>query len=133
MLDASAMVEALVGTPLGGAARVRMRGCQLNAPAHLDAEVLSALGRLCRAQALSEVAVTAGLAQLAASPVARHPLSALLAGAWAQRDRLRLVDALYVELSRSLRAPLVTTDARLARAAPEITELVTPPDRNAER
>lgn len=49
VVDASAMVEALVGTRLGGATRTRLRGCELHAPAHLDTEVLSALGRLHRA------------------------------------------------------------------------------------
>jgi hypothetical protein len=56
------------------------------------------------------------LGDLAAAPIARHPVADLLSGAWQARDRFRLVDGLYVELSRSLGAPLVTTDGRLARA-----------------
>jgi len=54
---------------------------------------------------------------LAAAPVARHELKPLLAGAWRRRHRLRLVDALYVELADILGASLVTTDDRLARTA----------------
>lgn len=48
VIDASALLEALLGTELGWAVRARLRGGDLHAPAHLDAEVLSALGRLHR-------------------------------------------------------------------------------------
>lgn len=124
MLDASAAVEALLGSSRGSAVRHRMRGTQLHAPAHLDAEVLSALGRLHRAGDVRADTVTAALNELAAAPIARHPLPGLLLDAWLIRDRLRLVDALYVVLSEQLDARLVTTDARLARGS-EIAELVT--------
>jgi predicted nucleic acid-binding protein len=116
VLDASAAVEALIGSGVGRAVRARMRGCDLHAPAHLDAEVLSALGRLHRAGALDQQVIMRSLTELEAAPIARHPLAGLLAGAWAARESFRLVDGLYVELSRSLQTPLVTTDARLARA-----------------
>ena len=116
VVDASAMVEALAGTRLGRATRTRLRGCELHAPAHFDAEVLSALGRLHRAGELDAAIVSRALSELAIAPVVRHPLAGLLAGAWAARDRLRLVDALYVELSAALGAALVTTDGRLARS-----------------
>jgi predicted nucleic acid-binding protein len=116
VLDASAMVEALIGTPLGSRVRARIRGCELHAPAHLDAEILSALGRLHRAGDLDAETVTIALTELAAAPIARHQLAELLLGAWGAREQLRLVDALYAELSTALPAALVTTDARLARA-----------------
>jgi len=124
VLDASALVEALIGTTIGAWVRARMRGCELHAPAHLDAEVLSALGRLHRAGDLDAAFVSNALSELAAAPIRRHHLPQLLAGAWAARDRLRLVDALYVELSNALTAPLLTTDSRLARAH-DTAELVT--------
>ncbi|HET9104806.1 MAG TPA: type II toxin-antitoxin system VapC family toxin [Solirubrobacteraceae bacterium] len=116
VVDASAMVETLTGTRLGRATRTRLRGCELHAPAHFDAEVLSALGRLHRAGELDATLVSSALSELAIAPIVRHALAGLLAGAWAARDRLRLVDALYVELSTALGAALVTTDARLARS-----------------
>ena len=93
MLDASALVEALVGTDLGTAVRARMRGRILHAPAHLDAEVLSALGRLHRSGELADHLVAAMLDELASAPVHRHPLTPLLGGAWERRSQLRLVDA----------------------------------------
>ncbi len=117
VLDASAVVEALLGTDLGVRIRERMRGHLLHAPAHLDAEVLSALGRLHRAGDLDESTVAAALDELSAAPIRRHPLASLLSGAWARRESQPLVDALYVELALSLAsARLLTTDARLARS-----------------
>ena len=103
-----------------------MRGHELHGPAHLDAEVLSALGRLHRAGELPADAVTGSLGELVAAPIVRHHLTALLMGAWQARDGLRLVDALYLELSTQLRAPLLTTDAGLARASATAV-LVAPP------
>jgi len=124
VVDASAMVDLLVGSPLGDPVRRRLEHHQLHAPAHLDAEVLSALGRLHRGGKLSAIAVASRLRQLAAAPIVRHDLAALVEGAWSLRHNLRLVDALYVELALRLEAPLVTTDSALA-AASSAAELVT--------
>ena len=123
VLDASAVVEALLGSAVGRAVRRRMRGSVLHAPAHLDAEVLSALGRLHRAGDLSAEAVTVALRELASAPIARHPLAGLLNDAWRSRDGLRLVDALYTALCEHLGTRLVTTDARLVHESP-LAELV---------
>jgi predicted nucleic acid-binding protein len=125
VIDASAIVEALLGTDLGRKVRKRMRGHALHAPAHLDAEVLSALGRLHRAGELDQSTVEAALDELAAAPIRRHPLASLLSGAWARRENQRLVDALYAQLAASLDSiPLLTTDARLARSD-DRAELIT--------
>jgi predicted nucleic acid-binding protein len=118
VVDASAIVEVLVGTMFAGAVRARLRHTVWHAPAHLDAEVLSALGRIGRAGRLQDSDVDARLGLLASMPVQREPLPPLLPGAWARRADLRLVDALYVELAHRLDAPLITTDQRLARATP---------------
>jgi len=124
VVDASALIEALIGTKLGHAVRARMRDHELHGPAHLDAEVLSALVRLHRAGELSPDTVAAALSELEAAPIMRHHLAGLLLGAWQARDRLRFVDALYLELSTKLRVAVLTTDARLARAS-ATAELVT--------
>jgi predicted nucleic acid-binding protein len=118
VVDASAIVETLIGSRLGGDVRARLSDCELHAPAHFDAEVLSALGRLHRAGELTAAAVSAALRELTSAPIARHHLPGLLAGAWAARDRLRLADALYLELCQVLGVALLTTDARLARSSP---------------
>ena len=125
VLDASAVVEVLAGTELSSAVSHRIAGAVWYGPAHLDAEVLSALGRLARAGQLSDEAVAAGLAALARMPLTRAPLAPLLRGAWERREELRLVEAIYVELATTMSVALVTTDLRLARAAP-VAEAITP-------
>ncbi len=96
-----------------------MRGNELHAPAHFDAEVLSALRRLHRDGHLSPTDVSVRLELLQRLPVRRHQLSQLLTGAWNRRGNLRLVDALYVELAEQLDAPIITTDGRLAATIPQ--------------
>lgn len=118
VVDASALVDLLSEAASAAAVRERLQGTVLNAPAHLDTEVLSALGRMYRAGELAATKVDAALERLTAMPVARHPVADLLIGAWARRDDLRLVDALYVEVAARLHAPLLTLDGRLARASP---------------
>lgn len=88
----------------------------MHAPAHLDAEVLSAIGRLHRAGLLEADSAEAKIRALAAAPIQRHAVSDLLLGTWARRHQLRLVDAVYVELAVSRDVPLVTTDQRLRDA-----------------
>ena len=106
--------------------RARMRGRELHAPAHLDAEVLSAFGRLYRAGDLGAPSAEAALGALAAAPIRRHALADLLSAAWGAPEQLRLVDALYVELARSLGSlALLTTDERLANQC-ELAEPIAP-------
>ena len=126
VVDASVLVDLLLGNDVGVKVEFRLRGQELHAPAHLDAEVLSALGRLHRAGQLDEEQVSERLDALATAAIERHPLPNLLAGAWTRRHTLRLVDALYVELAEQLDATLLTTDGPLA-AATEIAELIENP------
>lgn len=112
VLDASALVDLLLGNAKGEAVKNRLSGNRLHAPAHLDAEVLSALGRLYRAGLLSEDNVEVILSEIPQAVISRHPVHRLLLGAWSRRHRLRLADALYVELAAEL-GVLVTTDRRL--------------------
>ena len=125
MLDASALLDVLVGTEVASAVVRRIEGLVWHAPAHLDAEVLSALGRVARAGELSAADVTSRLELLARMRLTRNPVAPLLLGAWARRGDLRLVDALHVELADQPDAHLITTDHRLARATPP-AEAVTP-------
>lgn len=118
IVNASAMVDLLVGSSAAGAIETRLRGHELHVPAHFDAEVLSALGRLQRAGEMSARQVTTRLKRVSEAPIQRHDLTPLLNGAWKRRHNLRLVDALYVELANRLDAPILTTDAGLAASSP---------------
>jgi predicted nucleic acid-binding protein len=124
VVDASAMVDLLLDNELGGAVRRRLAGHALHAPAHLDAEVLSALGRLHRAGDLEAEDVESRLQTLVAAPIERHNVSDLLIGSWSRRHQLRLVDALYIQLAISRKIALVTTDRRM-HAVPAADLVVT--------
>lgn len=117
VVDASAMVDLLVGSEHAAAIRSRMYDHALHAPAHLDAEVLSALGRLQRAGHLDEETVTTLISSLRSAPITRHHLPELLISAWELRHNLRLVDGFYVALAETLDALLITTDASLAKSS----------------
>jgi predicted nucleic acid-binding protein len=56
----------------------------------------------------------------------RHRHAALRARAWELRDRCSSYDACYVALAEMLGARLLTTDARLGRAARGLVELAAP-------
>lgn len=117
------MVELLIGTEQGQRISARIRNHDVSVPAHFDAEVMSALGRMHRSGRLEASEITERLGQLGESPFVRHNLQPLLKGAWELRDNLRLVDALYVELATRLMARLITADQSLANAS-EIAEFV---------
>jgi len=119
VIDASAMVDLLARTEdRHRSASARLAHTVMHAPAHFDAEVLSALGRMYRSGILTIAGVDAALDELRRAPVTRHDLTPLLAGAWSRRDSLRVTDALYVELAHRADLALLTTDQRLTRACP---------------
>jgi predicted nucleic acid-binding protein len=130
IIDASAMVDYLVRSAMALSISARIEAADVHVPAHFDAEVLSALGRLHRANALTDDEVEQRLELTATAPFERHLLGPLLPGAWRLRHNLRLVDALYVELSSHIRAPIITTDAGLATATSraELVGMGPPPD-----
>jgi len=121
VIDASAMVDLLVGSDHASSVEARLHDSEVHAPGHFDAEVLSALGRLHRASQLTTRQVTDRVDLVASSPIVRHPLAPLLTGAWRRRRSLRLVDALYVELASQLDTLIVTTDPGLASASRRAT------------
>ena len=120
LVDASAMVDLLVGTDQGARVDSALRAHRVDeliTVAHFDAEVFSALARLHRAAVLSADDVADLLRRLGRSRVVRLPISAeLLASAWRLRENVAARDALYVVAALSSRLPLLTTDERLVRA-----------------
>ena len=125
VVDASVVVDLVCGFPAAGAYRAAIASADaVAAPAHLDAEVLSALGRLNRAGQLTQAAER--VQALATFGAARWPLRPLLQPAWALADRIAIRDALYVALAASLDAMLITTDVRLRRGAAGIVAVAEP-------
>lgn len=91
-------------------------GDQLLAPAHIDAEVVSALRGLARRVASLRTAVPGALRHLAGFPIWRMPLAPLLERMWQLRANLTPYDAAYVALAERLGAPVITCDGKLATA-----------------
>lgn len=92
-------------------------GDLLFAPAHLDAEVVSALRGLSKTSPALSAAVPAALRHLAGFPVRRMALAPLLERMWELRDDVTPYDAAYVALAERLDAHLVTSDRKLAAAS----------------
>ncbi|MGH3736754.1 MAG: type II toxin-antitoxin system VapC family toxin [Micromonosporaceae bacterium] len=117
VIDASALVEVLLRTPKGTRVAGALGGQDTGAPELLDVEVLSATARLVRNGALTDVDAARMVAALRQMPVTRVSHAALAVRAWQLRDRVRIADAFYVACGEFFGCPLLTCDARLARAA----------------
>jgi predicted nucleic acid-binding protein len=92
-------------------------GNALFAPAHLDAEVISALRGMAKSRPTLSRAVPGALRHLADFPIRRMPIAPLLDRMWQLRDNITPYDAAYVALAEHLDAPLITCDAKLAAAS----------------
>ena len=115
-IDASALVELLLKTPVGqGIARV-VAGAELIAPDVINPEVMQSLRNLERGGKLSGDRAARAVTALTHSAVTRVPTAGLIAGAWSLRANVSAYDACYVALARALDCPLLTTDAPLQRA-----------------
>lgn len=113
VIDASALAEALL---VDGPARARLASESLQAPELIDAELLSMLRRLVLAGRLQESHALRALSVANRLGLRRHQSRVLWPRAWELRANLSAYDALYVSLAEQLDAPLLTADARLARA-----------------
>jgi predicted nucleic acid-binding protein len=118
VLDASAVVELLLGTKLGRSIATRIADPEigLHAPHLLDVEVAQALRRFVRDGELDSGVARAALEDLRSLDLERHGHEPLLDRVWALRPNLTAYDAVYVALAEALDAILLTCDARMARA-----------------
>ncbi len=117
VVDASALVDLLAGTTRAAGVRERLLSADgLAAPELLAVETLSALHRLVRSRVLSEAEADAAAASMAAMPVRPIAHEWLLDHAWSLRHAVRVADAFYLACALRLSAPLLTSDARLARS-----------------
>jgi predicted nucleic acid-binding protein len=116
VVDASAILEVLLGTPAGLRVMERLFAPAetLYAPHLLDLEVVQVLRRYAFAGELSSTRGLEALEDLAEFPITRYPHDLLLPRIWELRRNLTAYDAAYVALAEALAAPLVTRDAALA-------------------
>lgn len=92
-------------------------GHTLFTPAHLDAEVVSALRGMARGNPVLTLTVPDALRHLAGLALRRMPLAPLLDRMWELRENVTAYDAAYVALAERLDGPLLTCDARLSAAS----------------
>ncbi len=117
-MDASCLVEVLVGGPGSGPVRDRLAGDPDHAAPHvIDVEVFGVLRREHLLGRLDPTAAGQAVADLAAWPGERFGHRLLLDRAWQLRHTVRGWDAMYVALAEVLGTPLLSTDARLATAS----------------
>ena len=113
VIDASAMVEALVGRDVDTELLEALAG-EVAAPHLLDVEVLFVLRRLALAGKLEpDVADTARQNHFAFT-ITRHETRPLADRIWQLRQRYTSYDAAYLALTEGLAVPLYTCDAELA-------------------
>jgi predicted nucleic acid-binding protein len=119
VVDASAMLEALLRTPAAKAVEKWLFDPRqtLHAPHLLDIEVAQVIRRYSANREIDSDRGRAALVDLADLPLHRYPHDFLLPRIWDLRHNLTAYDAAYVALAEALDAPLLTRDRRLAAAA----------------
>ena len=118
VIDASAMTEFLLQTPLGVRVEAQLfrYAAEFHAPHLLDVEVLQALRRLVRTGEVAASRAEEAIADLADFDLQRHTHVDVLDRVWALRANLTAYDAIYVALAEALAAPLITCDGPLGKA-----------------
>ena len=119
VVDASAVLEALLRTPAAEAVERRLFQPRetLHAPHLLDVEVAQVIRRYAATGEIGRERGRAAIGDLAGFPLRRYPHDFLLPRVWELRHNLTAYDAVYVALAEALDAPLLTRDQRLAAAA----------------
>ena len=117
VVDTSAVLGALVGLPkaLGLVDRIRIDS-DLHAPHLLDVEFQHGLRRLVMSGAISEDRASDARTDFADLTMVRYPHVSLGDRMWELRHNVTACDAAFIVLAECLMVPLVTCDARLARA-----------------
>lgn len=116
VIDASAMVEALIGRDVD-AELVDLLAGDVAAPHLLDIEVYSVLrGLELGGKVIPEVADQAR-SDFRDLVIARYAAAPFADQIWARRHEVTSYDAWYLAVAQTLEATLCTCDARLAKAA----------------
>lgn len=118
VVDSSALIAHLTGIPsVPGLDDRVLAERELHAPHLIDLEILNALRKLVRLDAISASHATMLIEDLSDVRLARYRHDGFRHRIWELRDHLSAYDASFVALAETLDATLVTVDARLARAA----------------
>jgi predicted nucleic acid-binding protein len=118
VVDASVLAN-VVGDdgPAGAAARARLAAAiEASVPDLADVETVAVLRKRWLAHTLTAGRFRNAVADLLALPMVRFPTGPLMIRAYDLRANVTAYDASYVALAEGLACPLVTGDARLARA-----------------
>ena len=101
----------------GRVARVAVSRAEgVSIPDLADVETAAVLRKRWIAKELTDERFARALAILPGLPFQRYPASRMLQRAYELRATVTVYDAVYVALAESLDCPLLTADARLARA-----------------
>lgn len=118
VVDASVLFEYLVREHADAVRRrITAAWSTLWAPHLVDAEVGQVLRQRLGRGEIRPATANAALTALADLPLHRTPHVGLLERAWSLRETVSFYDGLYVALAERLRMPLLTLDARLAKAS----------------
>ena len=125
VLDASALVELILGTPAGRrvATRIADPAVGLHVPHLADVEVAQVLRRYAAEDDIDAADATTALADFRALDLQRHAHEPLLDRVWALRRNVTAHDAVYVALAEALDAALLTCDGKLARGVKTIARV----------
>jgi predicted nucleic acid-binding protein len=125
VIDASALVDAVADpSPHGDAVRTALAGRRMLVMDFTDAEVLQGLRSLRHRREIDDLDVRRALHRYRAAPLERYPALAFGPRVLDLAANLSAYDAGYVALAEALDAPLLTRDARLARAPGPRCEIV---------
>jgi predicted nucleic acid-binding protein len=112
VIDASAMVEALVGREADDELLDALSG-EVEAPHLLDVQVLSGLRGLLLGGKLEPAAAHVARRDHFDLSITRHDTAPLAGRIWALRHQYTSSDASYLAVAEALQAPLYTCDAKL--------------------
>ena len=116
VVDASAVVELLLGGGRARAVRRVIGGAVPAAPDLLNAEVISAFRRFEATGAVEQRRARDAILRLAEAPIERLTTAHLSLEVWHRRHNLTSYDATYLALAAALDCPLLTADTGIARS-----------------